>query len=179
MTKEHLNKIIALKRNGDNSIFWDKGFVENVARHYFPDLYQIMKEQLRIEQPSYTTEAITIQTEGNEEKTFSVSAYHSVYGYKLWTFFTRMYWEWNEAGDKITSVSPTTWGEAYDPTWHYDGIIAEGGRYEYDGYRYYKWVKGYFYMSEPLSGQKLQNRYPWLDIWVYAGGANAYDSGID
>ncbi|WP_338825098.1 hypothetical protein [Neomoorella humiferrea] len=176
--KQKLVDVIELKKQNKN-IYWDKDFIETVVKSYYPELYSEIIQQIS-EQPEVILEetyvpAFVTASPGSKTEDFQVYGYHWS-GYKLWAFICRMYWSWDST--KITEVEPTTWGEIYDPTWGYDGVVANQ-QYFIDQASFYKWVKGHFYW--PLQQIIAGHAYPWLEITVYAGGGYSFnkDDGLN
>jgi len=107
-------------------------------------------------------------------KTVTFSAYYrNVVGWNLWGYFHRITWCWS--GSTITSVSRRVWAEVYIPGWSFKqnvGFQSSGGR----GHAYYSaWTQGHFCLVEFFSC--VVNRYPWIDVTVYAGGRYTHGVG--
>lgn len=175
---------IKRKEQGDSSIWWDKSFVEQVLKSYFPDLYPLAARQIGKDQESPKSKiygaaqgqgqvGALSYTPGSTTNDFIVVGRHWT-GYALWAFICRIYWEWDST--QLTGVLPSTWGEIYDPSWEYKGLVANQQWYE-SPTCFYKYVKGRF--SYPVGSPWQTNVYPWHEIRVYAGGTYSwsYSSG--
>ena len=172
--RQKLLDIIAVKKQNKN-IFWNTNFVETVVKNYYPEHYSEIMQQIS-EQPEVILEERYVKASpGSKTQDFQVYGYHWT-GYKLWAFTCRMYWSWDST--KITEVEPTTWGEIYDPTWGYGGVVANQ-QYFINQASFYKWVKGHFFW--PLQQVIAVHAYPWLEITVYAGGGYSFnkDDGLN
>lgn len=114
-------------------------------------------------------------TPGNATQTVFVNGYHWT-GYALWKFACRVYWTWDST--QITYAGPSTYGEIYDPSWTYLGVIVNEQHYNSTRTQFLKYVKGDFaYPSiSPFQG----HAYPWLDVHFDAGGTygGTGDSGL-
>lgn len=175
MARKHLASVIKRKQQGE-ALTWDQEFVEKVVKVYLPDLYPDIAHQMAKDSefgfPVTDFAGTSVEPAyipGSKTKDYVVYGKHWI-GYKLWGFWCRMHWAWDST--KITSVLPSTWGEAYDPAWVYDGIVANQ-QYYINPQTFHKWVKGRFHNYVP------QYRYPWHEITVYAGGTDSWQSGID
>lgn len=174
LLRERLALVVKEKQQG-KQLIWDKDFVEKVVKVHLPDLYPVIAGQVAKDsqsRPLSSTQAELVQisyTPGSTTKTFAIYGKHWT-GYKLYGFFCRIYWAWNDT--QITNVLPSTYGEIYDPTWEYKGLKANQ-QYYVSPQQFHKYVEGWFQYY-----YGIQNKYPWLDIDVYAGGSSDCSSGI-
>lgn len=178
LMRAQISSIIKKKEQGDTSILWDEAFVEGTLKTKMPDLYTAaVKQVIKDKKAAKATESPFVAasiTPGSKTRTFSVYCYHWT-GYTMWGFFSRIYWTWDSS--KITYVSTSTYGEVYDPSWFYAGIISDSQYYTSSSHTtFYKWVKGKF--GWPSIGPLQGYDYPWLSIYVHAGGNSSYTSGI-
>lgn len=99
--------------------------------------------------------------------------YNNIFGMRLVTYYQRM--DWCGSGGKITSWSRNRYGTASMPGWSFKGNIGSqvtGGR----GSSYVRsWTQGHFCLVEYFSC--VQNKYPWIDMRVTAGGGVSGDYG--
>jgi len=156
---------------------WNKEFLEEIVKEASPDLYEyinqvyIMRNVTRT-QSGLQSANLTNYTPGSNTRTFPNIMY-SYPGNAIWGFFCRIDWSWDTSS--ITSVLPSTWGEVYAPLWWYQGIVANQ-QYYVSSTTFYKYVRGWFsYGVSP--GYPVTSNYPWLDIYVNAGGGSFYTYG--
>ena len=174
--RNNLEKIIA--HFDPSCMQWNKEFLEEIVKGAFPDLYNyinqvyMMKNSPGIES-NLRPNLLLNYMPGSNTRTFSAVMY-SYLGNEIWGFFCRINWSWDTT--QITSVLPSTWGEVYAPLWWYQGIVANQ-QYYVSPTTFYKYVKGWFsYGVSP--GYPITSNYPWLDIYVYAGGGSFYTYGL-
>lgn len=181
--RENLLSVIARFDRGEN-IRWNKEFVQTMVKANFPDLYEKIESQInQQEKEGYVQQGHILEqqwqilnyTPGSRTRTFD-AIMCGVFGNAIWGFFCQIYWVWNSTS--ITSIQPSTWGEAYAPLWTYDGIIGNQQNWVYPYWEWHKWVKGQFTLWSIPYLVPVTHNYPWLDINILAGGDSYYSFGL-
>jgi hypothetical protein len=177
--RENLLSAISRFDKGER-ICWNKDFVQTMVKEDFPDLYQKIESQINTQDKreyNYlpTDIAQLNYTPGSRTRTFDAIMYN-VFGMPIWGFFCRIYWVWNSTS--ITSILPSSWGEAYAPLWTFDGIIGNQQNWIYQYWHWHKWVKGQFTLWAIPYVVPITHNYPWLDIYISAGGNSYYSFGL-
>lgn len=176
--ESNLKNIVA-KINKGSKIYWNKDFVEKTIKSDLPEIYndiapQVKQQEKVLDKKASTVSTVSIlpasYTPGNTSKTFSVYG-NNVFGVHLYGFFSDISWSWNATA--ITDVTPRTYGEAYAPLWEYKGL-EPGYEKKYGDTAYNVYRKGKFCLS--YNSTIFQTAYPWLDIFVYAGGSSSLTS---
>jgi hypothetical protein len=186
LARANLKSVIARKEKGE-PISWDRDFVTQIAKRYYPDLHpaiaeQVAKEDENVGQRIQVSQSFEMQPSevivqsgivpGSRTRDFVVTG-RSALGVRLYEFVCRMHWVWDSS--RITTVLPSTFGRVFDPIWHYNGIHSNMERFT-SPTTYWKFVEGHFYNR--VGGTILQHNYPWHDIQVHAGGTYTWRHGI-
>jgi len=180
--RSHLAEVIAYAGNPAEGVHvrWNADLVSKIVPRVAPDLQAAIDTQIKTRSTSgdwFHGEPATVSPKalipGSNDVTPSVVAY--ALGTPVYGLFCRIHWEWDSY--HITSVLPSSYGQAYASLYTDEGLNATQGYYNADQTVYYKWVQWHFiHWSIFPGGIPVANYYPELNIQVHAGGSWDYQS---
>jgi hypothetical protein len=172
MLADNISSINSRIEAGDK-IVWNKTFVDTVIEPRFPDLYKNISLQNTVQITPGATADVAVKPASSGQN--NIIFYHITYGVAglvLGEFSCNVEWTWNNG--VITGVSPDTYGTTYLPFVYYDGVVANQQYYINNNTGYYLYKEGKF--AEGYDGINIYF-YPWLQMYVYAGGSYSYSGG--
>ena len=166
---------VADQKDKGKDIVWNKDIVDLVSRLDL-NLSNRIKMQInascekeKLEQNS--NQRTLTYSPGNNRRIWTYYG-HGVGGQNIFSFTCDIYWTWD--ANQITSVIPSTSGEALYMGWAYEGVNSNQA-YFIRPDSYYKNVEGKF--TQYILGQAVSYGYPYHDLVIQAGGGASHSQG--
>jgi hypothetical protein len=99
----------------------------------------------------------------------------SLLGAIVYKFHHTTYWCWSTSG-RLTNVTTGVYVSDVDSNWYYRGLTASSGYFYDSNGSHYGLRQGHF-DNCVLKYGCIGSEYPWVKIWVHAGGSYEYATG--